>query len=170
MSFAAKITGPTRRVIDTGLGGDWLFDGMARPPAVVWALALLIAALLLVAPVYLALRTLGAGPEAADLIFRVRTLSVVLRTVALMGAVMVGCVVIAAPLAWLTVRAALPFSARPPAKRVREKFQTEKVRRGTILLGCCLAAWAGADQWFLYGLDQTSVSELPKVIPASLHC
>ena len=109
MSFAAKITGPTRRVIDVGIGGDWLFEGMARPPAVAWAPALLIAALLLIAPVYLALRTLGAGPEAADLIFRVRTLSVVLRTVALMGAVMVGCVVIAAPLAWLTVRTDLPF-------------------------------------------------------------
>ena len=109
MSFAAKITGPTRRVIDTGLGGDWLFESMARPPAVAWAPALLIAALLLIAPVYLALRTLGAGPEAADLIFRARTLSVALRTVALMGAVMVGCVVIAAPLAWLTVRTDLPF-------------------------------------------------------------
>ena len=82
---------------------------MARPPAVAWAPALLIAALLLIAPVYLALRTLGAGPEAADLIFRARILEVLLRTVALMGAVMVGCVVIAAPLAWLTVRTDLPF-------------------------------------------------------------
>ena len=111
MSFAAKITGLTRRVIDTGLGlgGDRLFEGVARPPAVAWAPALLIAALLLVAPVYLALRALGAGPEAADLIFRVSTLTVALRTVALMGAVMVGCVVIAAPLAWLTVRTDLPF-------------------------------------------------------------
>ena len=109
MSFAAKVTGPTRRVIGTGRGGDWLFEGMARPPAVAWAPALLIAALLLIAPVYLVLRALGAGPEAADLIFRVRTLSVALRTVALMGGVMVGCVVIAAPLAWLTVRTDLPF-------------------------------------------------------------
>ena len=86
----------------------WLFEGTARPPAVVWVPALLIAALLLTAPVYLALRTLGAGPEAVDLIFRPRTLEVVARTVALMAAVMVGCIAIAAPLAWLTVRTDLP--------------------------------------------------------------
>lgn len=86
----------------------WLFEGTVRPPAVVWAPALLIAALLLIAPVYLTLRTLGAGPEAIDLIFRMRTLEVVARTVALMAAVMIGCIVIAAPLAWLTVRTDLP--------------------------------------------------------------
>ena len=86
----------------------WLFEGTARPPAVIWVPALAIAVLLLTAPVYLALRTLGAGPEAIDLIFRARTLEVIARTVALMAAVMVGCVVIAAPLAWLTVRTDLP--------------------------------------------------------------
>ena len=86
----------------------WLFEGMARPPAVIWVPALAIAALLLIAPVYLALRTLGAGSEAIDLIFRARTLEVIVRTVALMAAVMLGCLVIAAPLAWLTVRTDLP--------------------------------------------------------------
>ena len=86
----------------------WLFEGTARPPAVVWVPALVIAALLLIAPVYLGLRTLGAGPEAIDLIFRPRTLEVVARTVALMATVMVGCIAIAAPLAWLTVRTDLP--------------------------------------------------------------
>ena len=89
-------------------GRGWLFEGTARPPGVVWVPALLIAALLLIAPVYLSLRTLGAGPEAIDLIFRARTLAVVARTVALMAAVMLGCIVIAAPLAWLTVRSDLP--------------------------------------------------------------
>ena len=88
-----------------------LFDGGGRPPAVVWAPALLIAVLLLTAPVYLIVRTLGAGPEAAELIFRFRTLGIAFRTIALMGAVMVGCVVIAAPLAWLTVRTDLPGRA-----------------------------------------------------------
>ena len=89
----------------------WLFEGRARPPAVVWIPALVVAALLLTAPVYLALRTLGAGPEAVDLIFRMRTLWVVLRTVALMATVMLGCIIIAAPLAWLTVRTDLPGRA-----------------------------------------------------------
>ena len=87
-----------------------LFDGALprRPPAVVWLPALLVAALLLTAPVYLVARTLGAGPEAAALILRPRTLEIALRTIALMAAVMTGCVIIAAPLAWLTVRTDLP--------------------------------------------------------------
>ncbi|MYC32809.1 MAG: iron ABC transporter permease [Chloroflexi bacterium] len=86
----------------------WLFEGVARPSAVIWLPALIIAALLLTAPVYLALRTLGAGSEAIDLIFRARTVEVIARTVALMAAVMLGCIAIAAPLAWLTVRTDLP--------------------------------------------------------------
>ena len=89
----------------------WLFEGTARPPAVVWMPALVIAVLLLTAPVYLALRALGAGQEAVDLIFRARTLEVVARTVALMAGAMLGCIVIAAPLAWLTVRTDLPVRA-----------------------------------------------------------
>ena len=86
----------------------WLFEGTTRPPAVVWIPALLIAALLLTGPAYLTLRTLGAGPEAIDLILRPRTVEVIVRTVALMAAVMIGCIAIAAPLAWLTVRTDLP--------------------------------------------------------------
>ena len=86
----------------------WLFEGTARPPAIIWVPGLVIAVLLLTAPVYLVLRTLGAGSEAIDLIFRPRTLWVVWRTVALMAAVMLGCIAIAAPLAWLTVRTDLP--------------------------------------------------------------
>ena len=86
----------------------WLFEGTVRPPVVVWIPAVVIAVLLLTAPAYLALRTLGAGSDALDLIFSLRTLWVVWRTVALMAAVMIGCIVIAAPLAWLTVRTDLP--------------------------------------------------------------
>ena len=86
----------------------WLFEGTARPSIIIWLPALVIAALLLTAPFYLALRTLGAGSEAIDLIFRARTLEVVARTVALMAAVMLCCIAIAAPLAWLTVRTDLP--------------------------------------------------------------
>ena len=103
MYSVARLVGSIPRA-----GQGWLFEGTARPPAVVWIPALLIAALLLIAPGYLALRTLGAGPEAVDLIFRARTLTVVVRTVALMAAVMLGCIAIAAPLAWLTVRSDLP--------------------------------------------------------------
>lgn len=86
----------------------WLFEGTARPPTVVWVPALVIAILLLTSPAYLILRTIGAGSEAVDLIFRATTLGVVWRTVALMAGVMIGCIIIAAPLAWLTVRSDLP--------------------------------------------------------------
>ena len=86
-----------------------LFVDAARPPAVIWLPALVIAALLLISPVYLAIRTVGAGPDAAELIFRTRTFWVVLRTLSLMAAVMVGCIVIAVPLAWLSVRTDLPW-------------------------------------------------------------
>ena len=103
MTSAAKLVTSIPR-----LPSAWLFEGTARPPAVVWVPALAIALLLLTAPAYLTLRTLGAGSEAADLIFRPRTMWVVCRTVALMATVMLGCIAIAAPLAWLTVRTDLP--------------------------------------------------------------
>ena len=103
MSPVAKLVGSIPRS-----PSEWLFEGLARPPTVVWVPAAIVAALLLTAPVYLALRTLGAGTDAVDLIFRARTLWVVARTVALMAAVMVGCIAIATPLAWLTVRTDLP--------------------------------------------------------------
>ena len=103
MTSAAKLVTSIPR-----LPSAWLFEGTARPPAVVWVPALAIALLLLTAPAYLTLRTLGAGSEAADLIFRPRTMWVVWRTVALMATVMLGCIAIAAPLAWLTVRTDLP--------------------------------------------------------------
>ena len=106
MSPAAALTAAIPRSLL-----ERLFDGLARPPAIVWAPALLVAAMLLAAPAYLAIRTLGAGPEAAELIFRTRTVWVVLRTVALMATVMVGCILIATPLAWLTVRTDLPGRA-----------------------------------------------------------
>ena len=88
-----------------------LFSGTARPPVTVWLPALLIGALLLLAPVYLTVRTLGAGADAVELIFRTRTLWVVFRTLILMATVMVACIVIATPLAWLTVRTNLPWPA-----------------------------------------------------------
>ena len=103
MTKVARLVGSIPR-----WGWGWLFEGTARPSAVIWIPALLIAALLLIAPVYLALRTLGAGSEAVDLIFRARTVTIVARTVALMAVVMLGCIAIAAPLAWLTVRSDLP--------------------------------------------------------------
>lgn len=88
-----------------------LYDDAARPSLAIWLPAVIIAALLLLAPAYLLLRTVSAGPDAAELIFRARTLWVVLRTLALMAAVMIGCILVATPIAWLTVRTNLPGRA-----------------------------------------------------------
>ena len=58
---------------------------------------------------YLVVRTLGAGDEAWELLFRMRVLETLGRAVLLALAVAGGCIVLAVPLAWLTVRTDLPF-------------------------------------------------------------
>jgi iron(III) transport system permease protein len=59
--------------------------------------------------VYLVLRTLGAGTEAWDLLFRLRVLQILGRTVLLVVTVSLGSIALAVPLAWLTVRSDLPY-------------------------------------------------------------
>jgi len=76
---------------------------------VVWAPALLIVALLLLSPVYLAIRTLGAGTELWDVLFRMRVLETLGRTLVLVASVAASSVVIGLPLAWLTTRSDLPL-------------------------------------------------------------
>ena len=65
--------------------------------------------LLVLSPAYLILRTLGAGPEAWDLLARPRVLFILLRTLALVFSVAAACILLALPLAWLTVRTDLPL-------------------------------------------------------------
>lgn len=69
---------------------------------------LLIAGVMLLPLVYLVVRTAGVGAEVWDLLLRARTAWVILRSVALAGAVTSTAIVIAVPLAWLTVRSDLP--------------------------------------------------------------
>ena len=79
------------------------------PPAVVLVPALLVGAAVLLPVAYLVLRTAGAGSDVWDLLLRGRTLDILLRSVALAAAVTGASVVIAVPLAWLTVRTDLPL-------------------------------------------------------------
>ncbi len=81
----------------------------SRPPAVVWLPAALVAAIVLLPLLYLVLRTLGAGGEVWDLLFRARTLEIVGRTIILVIAVTGVSVAVSLPLAWLTTRTDLPF-------------------------------------------------------------
>ena len=71
MSLAiANRLGALRR--RAGMGGG--------PPPLLWAPALIIGGLLLLSPVYLAVRSAGAGVEFWDAFLRVRVLEILLRT------------------------------------------------------------------------------------------
>ena len=80
------------------------------PPPVLWVPALIIGALLLLSPFYLAFRSLGAGQEFWDALFRLRVLEILLRTLLLVFSVTVASIAISLPLAWLTVRTDLPLA------------------------------------------------------------
>ena len=80
-----------------------------RAPAVVWVPAVMVAGAMLLPLVYLVVRTLGADSDAWDIIFRARTGEIFARSLLLMVTVIAASLVIAVPLAWLTVRTDLPM-------------------------------------------------------------
>lgn len=84
-------------------------SGRAGPPAGLWWAGGLIGAAVLLPLVYLIIRTAGAGGEAWELLFRVQTGEVLLRTIWLAAAVTGSAVFLSLPLAWLTVRTDLPL-------------------------------------------------------------
>ena len=83
---------------------------ISGPSPVLWVPAVVISLLLLLSPAYLVIRSLGAGQEFWDVLLRWRVLELLLRTVFLVGTVTLASVVIALPLAWLTVRSDLPLA------------------------------------------------------------
>ncbi len=83
----------------------------SSPPWPLLAVAAAVAALALVPLAYLVLRAFDGGPGALESLLRPRTLELVISTLALGLAVIVGAVSLGVPLAWLTVRTDLP--ARP---------------------------------------------------------
>ena len=80
------------------------------PPVILWAPALVIGAFLILSPVYLAIRSLGAGYEFWDALLRLRVLEILIRTLLLVGTVTAASIVLAVPLAWLTIRTDLPLA------------------------------------------------------------
>ena len=96
---------PSSRLFLTRL----LFVGGKRPPALVWLTGLAVGGALVLAPVYLLVRTAGAGTEAWDLLFRLRVLETLARTLVLVVSVTAGCIALAVPLSWITVRTDLPW-------------------------------------------------------------
>ncbi len=87
----------------------FLLTKPGRPPILLLLAAVSVAAVLLLSPSYLLLRTLGAGPEVWDLLIRTRVLEILGRTLLLVGVVTGASILLAIPLAWLTVRTDLPF-------------------------------------------------------------
>jgi len=79
-----------------------------RPPRALFSAAAASALLALVPLFYLVLRVIGAGPEKVlDVLARPRTWETVLTSVALMCVVVVACLAIGLPVAWLLVRAGI---------------------------------------------------------------
>ena len=81
-----------------------LLDRLGRPPAIIWIPATVVAAALVLPPAYLLLRATGAGADGWEILFRVRILQILGRTFLLVGAVTGASILLAVPLAWLTVR------------------------------------------------------------------
>ena len=84
-------------------------DRLGRPPAIIWIPAIVVAAALVLPPAYLLLRTMGSGAEGWEILLRVRILEILGRTFLLVGAVTGASIVLAVPVAWLTVRTDLPL-------------------------------------------------------------
>ncbi len=76
---------------------------------VLWGMAALIAAAVLLPMAYLIIRAVGAGSDAWQGLFRFQTLATLARTIWLSLAVTAASAAIAVPLAWLTVRTDLPL-------------------------------------------------------------
>jgi iron(III) transport system permease protein len=70
--------------------------------------ALFVAALMLLTPVYLLARAVGAGEAALQILLKPTTIAAFGQTILLAGSVTLASIIIAVPLAWLTVCADLP--------------------------------------------------------------
>ena len=86
-----------------------MFSRRRWAPAVVWVPAIAVAGAALLPLAYLVVRTFGGGSETWDVLFRLRVLEILGRTVLLVAGVAAGSIALAVPLAWLTVRTNLPL-------------------------------------------------------------
>ncbi len=133
----------------------WLSGPLTSPPRLgLGLMAGLVAGLMLLTPLYLALRTAESGPAAVDLLLKTGTLATLRRTAALTVAVTMATTAIALPLAWLTVctdlrwrrlwavAAALPLVI--PSYVAAYLFVSVFGPRGLLWQG--VAPWTGLDR------------------------
>jgi iron(III) transport system permease protein len=109
LRLRAAISNPLAR--ERSFAGGRLSRLTRQPP--IWLLlpAVVVTALSLLPLLYLIARALDAGESAWELLFRAKTLTVVLNSLLLAGAVSAAAVAVAVPLAWLTSRSDLPGRA-----------------------------------------------------------
>ena len=81
----------------------------AGPHPILLGAAAVVAVAIALPLVYLFIRGIGSGAEFWELLFRLRTLQIVIRSALLVAAVTAACILIAIPLAWLITRTDLPF-------------------------------------------------------------
>lgn len=86
-----------------GLKFRWSF-----PSGLLMAAATLVGIIMLLPPLYLLVRTIGAGHDAIDILLKPSTIQTVGRTVWLSTSVTAASVTLAVPLAWLTTSTDLP--------------------------------------------------------------
>lgn len=89
--------------------GKGQLDRLSWPPTFVWVPAVLVALAVLLPLIYLLLRTLELGDAAWAYLLSGRNLQILSNSALLVFSVTVGTVLLAVPLAWLTVRADLPW-------------------------------------------------------------
>lgn len=84
--------------------------GATRWPSAIFVVPAIFVGIMMLIPIlYLALRAFGAEQSILDLIWRQRTLDILLRSLLLMISTTAASIIIAVPIAWLTVRTDLPF-------------------------------------------------------------
>ena len=83
--------------------------GVRRPSPIIWVPSVLVALAMVLPLVYLIERALDGGTDSLDLLFRMRTAEILMRSALLVLVVTTASVFIAVPLAWLTVRTDMPL-------------------------------------------------------------
>ena len=94
------------RGLFTGGGSQ---HGSRRPSPIIWVPSAIVAVAMVLPLVYLIERSVDSGGDSLDLLFRMRTAEIMMRSGLLVIVVTAASVLIAVPLAWLTVRTDIPL-------------------------------------------------------------
>jgi len=91
------------------ISNGWKSTHGKRPPALLLASAAAVAFAALIPVVYLFVRSIEAGPDWTDIVWRTSTAAVFGRTFLLIVLVTIVSVTVAVPIAWLTVKSNIPL-------------------------------------------------------------